>query len=253
MGERSPVSELVELGCRRQRLLDRLADGPAGKADLEASAGVSRSTVDRGLEELTSAALIERAAGGYRLTLYGRVVYEQLVELGRGLLAVDRTADLLAPLPGDAPLAAAVVREGTVRRGSSVSERSGTLLGGVDRVRLALAGSPPGLDPYAEEVSSGTRLEAVLPEAATRRLAAGGEEPPVASAPSVDVSLRETRDPLPYTLALAGGGDGVSVAICGHVDGVRAWLLATGDGDAVDWGIETFERQWGGATPLPPP
>lgn len=249
MDARGAASTLVELGCRREGLLNRLAAAPAAKADLMAATDASASTVDRGVAELRDAGLVESVDGEYRLTRYGRTVHEQVRELGGGLIQLVEWADVLGTLPPDAPVDPAVVRAGTLRRGTAAREALSTRLRGADRVGLDVPAAPPWAEPYLEWTAPGARLEVVVPESATRRLAATlGERPGGA-----DTALRETPRPLPTALVISVGGDAPGVAVCGHDEGAVAWALENDDATALGWARRTFDRRWRAATPLPSP
>jgi predicted transcriptional regulator len=67
-------SEVWEIVARRADLLGELRDGPQEKRALVSSLGVSRSTVDRAIAELTSLGLVAEGEGRIRSTAAGDLV-----------------------------------------------------------------------------------------------------------------------------------------------------------------------------------
>jgi predicted transcriptional regulator len=83
--------EVVDVVQRRWGVLRTLRAGPKSKPELVDSCGVSRSTVDRAIDEITEARLCVREYGsGYRLTPNGRIVVGLFTAVGRGISGVRR-------------------------------------------------------------------------------------------------------------------------------------------------------------------
>lgn len=79
-----PIMVLLDLLGRRWslRALWELRDGPQTFRDLQERCGdISPTVLNRRLQELREAALIEHGEGGYRYTLWGSELTEQLVLL----------------------------------------------------------------------------------------------------------------------------------------------------------------------------
>lgn len=246
--------DLITLACRRETILNHLAAGPCGKADLDGASDTARSTLERGIAELERAAVIEHCPDGYRLTLYGRIVYELVSELRHSLSTIGTHADVLRLLPRDAALDSALLRTGRIRRADAARRELARILGGAGCVCLVLAGHPPGFSTYAQYLQRTDRLRVVLPESSSRRLATANGDSESAIPEDVEtVDLRETSDPPSYTLVVADHGRTGTTAICGHVEGSIGWLLSRTDEPSVTWGISRFEECWTASTPLPFP
>ncbi|MFB6175982.1 MAG: hypothetical protein ABEI99_02345, partial [Halobaculum sp.] len=61
----------IDLARDRKQILDLLRDGPLSKRDVLDRVTLSRSTVDRAIDELLSTELIETTDGGYETTPAG--------------------------------------------------------------------------------------------------------------------------------------------------------------------------------------
>jgi DNA-binding HxlR family transcriptional regulator len=79
-----PIMALLDLLGRRWslRALWELRDGPQTFRDLQERCGdISPSVLNRRLKELRDAALIEHGEGGYRFTMLGLELTEQMLQL----------------------------------------------------------------------------------------------------------------------------------------------------------------------------
>lgn len=90
------MTSLADIG--RLRIVGRLADGPATPAELSESLGRSRKEVDRQLERLAAAGLVERDERAERDGPY-RLRIAAVHALGRGLASIA-AADPGRELPG---------------------------------------------------------------------------------------------------------------------------------------------------------
>lgn len=250
MGDRTSKDRLVALLHRHASILEALATGTTGRDALAASLECSRSTVARGIRELETAGLVELSTGSPSLTRYGRLVFQEYTDLTRGLAKILYADDLLGSLPGDVPMDSSVVREGMVVRGAEASGLLADILTGTDRLHVLLGEGATDLGPFMTRIDGGASLRAVIPASVTRRLAASGRS--VEFGPGV-VTLRETDDPLPFTITVVETTDGESMAVCGHTDGTVQWVLAAEPPAPVAWAGALVESRWHEATPLPSP
>lgn len=166
---RDEVVEVVRTLCHRHEFLAALRAGPQEKRALVETIDVSRSTVDRALRELWSEGLVEETDRGYRLTAVGRLA----ASLAEGVLAVTRdlrtAADVLAPLPADAPLDLRLLRNATVDKAEPVGRSDPlTAVNSVFRDADRLYGfarvisRPRTLDLLADAVDRGATAEVVF-------------------------------------------------------------------------------------------
>lgn len=255
---RQSADELVVI-ARHEPLFRWLSAGPRGRDDLARDLGVSGSTVDRRLRDFESRGYVERVAGGYRLTLQGRLalaVYRQFVELQE---AIGAAVPLTAALPADCELApdALVGAEVIVADPPAPDrpvERHLDRIRGADRVRaLGTAIAPRYVQAYHEWVMAGElEVQAAIARPVLRELLANYRGQVEVGFDTDRVTLRALDDPPPFSLFLLDGDErrlGVMVyagdAVRGYVDNDRQ--------EAVEWGERLFERYWEGADPLAPP
>jgi len=93
----------------RTGVLRRLLAGPAHPRDLVDELDVSRSTVNRAVNDLQATGLVERTDDGYVATMAGRFAIERLERFREALGDFVAVEAALTPLPVDTPLADAVV------------------------------------------------------------------------------------------------------------------------------------------------
>lgn len=108
---RSPGSTLDVLRTvsRRRPLLAALESGPSDKRTLCESLECSRSTVDRGVRELEWLEFVRRDDETYRLTTAGRLALAEHRHSTDVLESIAGTSDLLADVPQDASMSAALL------------------------------------------------------------------------------------------------------------------------------------------------
>ncbi|WP_435062594.1 helix-turn-helix transcriptional regulator [Halobaculum sp. EA56] len=103
MGTEDPAA-VADVLAKRRDLLAALRDGPARKRALVERLDIPRTTLDRGVRELTDAGLVERVDGGLRATGVGREALAAHDEYHGRLDGVLRARPLFEPLDPDAPL-----------------------------------------------------------------------------------------------------------------------------------------------------
>lgn len=95
-----PTTELVGVLVSRWDFLDALREQPRSKSELETSLGVSRSTVNRAVNELTKVDLIKRVpTTGYRITAFGELIYHLCAAAGECLEGIQAAHALGSTLP----------------------------------------------------------------------------------------------------------------------------------------------------------
>lgn len=113
MGHANPPDALSTLG-RRIELLDRLTEGPRDKRSLVETLPVSRSTVSRGISELSAHGFVERDGGEFRATTAGRIAARQYHQSTGTLAALIDVDGALSRLPDGCIPPPALFREGRV-------------------------------------------------------------------------------------------------------------------------------------------
>lgn len=98
------MAEVKAIVERRSDVLATLRDDALEKRELIDELGVSRSTVDRAIEELVSVDLVSVECGRYRTTLAGRICLERFQAYVTELEETVAAQAVLEPLPKDCAL-----------------------------------------------------------------------------------------------------------------------------------------------------
>lgn len=252
----SPPADVVALVTRRRALLDALREGPASKPDLVAALDVSRSTVDRGVRELESAALVRRAAGTVRLTTPGRLCLRAHDRLHAATRGVDAARGLLEDLPaGSVPdpvlFEGATVVEGTQAVPSRPLEVVSGYLEDAERVHaVSLSVVPRMVEQYRRAVTEdGTDVTMVVPEGVLSRLLEAHEDA-LAAVLEAGASLHQVATEPPYGVLAVDRPSGPVAALLVHGDGGLRGLVANDDPLAVAWARSYVQGWVDRATPL---
>lgn len=244
-------STLRETVRKRADVLRSLRADPADKPALVERLGVSRSTVDRGVDALVGTGLVRRVDGEYRVTPQGRMaleIHEEYVDLTD---ALGEAAPLLDALPAGAPFARSMVETGTVRLADPHAPESAITealdaLESAERLRVF---SPVVKSSYvrpvrAEVLERGLEAELVLGPEASESLVALAEVTDavedLVSAPSF--TLRRTDRELPFLLYLLLGGESDAAGVTVHEEGGIVGSVTTRDEGAISWARDRYEE-----------
>ncbi|MFC7176771.1 helix-turn-helix transcriptional regulator [Halosegnis marinus] len=224
----------------RAGLLGALADGPRTKRDLREELGVARSTVYKGLRELTELDLARET---------GEVRAHGARGAGpRGTRAVPRAArgltaarDVLADIPASAGVPAAFAESATV----ATSERTAperaldtfdAMVRDAERVRsLSPAAIPRYMADLHEDVLAGEDREIVVERPAAAALRAEYDEFDAAVAAGLDVRVLD--ESLPFGLTLF---DDEGAALTTYEAGGVSGILLSEAPEAVAWAERTY-------------
>lgn len=233
--------ELVELLLRRHDLLRALAEDPRERHVLADALPDSKSTVYKGVTQLTEAGLLAEGPDGLTPTLRGRLALARY-----GELAAVADLDLLDGIPGEAIDPDSLVGATVVRPDETDAERHldafWDLLDGATAVEgLAPVVSPGYVERFGEYVAGGLSADLVLPADLTAHLRAE-HAPALDRLGEADVRLRETPEELPFGLLVVDSPDGEVVAIELREGGLVTGILVNDTPDAVRWARDTIER-----------
>lgn len=244
------ANKAVDLVGRRLGVLTALMDGVKGVTELAEVTDSSRSTANRAVRELEEAGLVERADGGYAVTLAGRLLTERYLrfreEEAAGVLAAE---PVLTHLPPDCPVDTAVLAGCRVETATETApyrprERLLSVTRDADRVRVALPalGDPQYLRSWHELVAGGGEVELLATEALFADLDDGFPRLLSAMAATGRFTLR-VGDVPDLGLALAENDGETTVLLAGFGDdGVMRGVVENDSDDAVQWGKRCFER-----------
>jgi biotin operon repressor len=247
--------ELLERLLPRADLLACLEDSPMTKPELTEACGVSRSTVNRGINSLEAAGVVERVEGSrYGLTLFGSIVSRELEHVGTRLHKLNKVADLITEVGHATDLQAELFDDATIRppEGMGITAAIDAFKGAhslriVDPpfgiVYMLVAADPDILGEMETEIL--VREEMVAEISAIDSIVA--DAPPGSS-----VELRRTGEELPFSVALADhGGQTVLYLVLQNRHGGIA-VVRTESPKSVAWGEDLYERLARGAVELAP-
>ena len=255
MTDPSPAAVVV----RRSETLRALDEGAVSKAALVDRLGVSRSTVDRAVRELSTVGFVTSTPSGYRTTASGRLAAEVHDRYTRRIETLGEAAPLFAGVEVVFDIDPAVVDGATlietaphapsrpvaavgdiVEAATHVSVYTGRYLSRHARLyhdRVMEAGMT---------VSFVTTERVIERQAATRP---GDMREAVASG---RVAIRHVDRDDPVTLVLAETPSGPEMGLVVYDDGAPRGFLGNDTPAATRWARALHERLWASGTPFDP-
>jgi predicted transcriptional regulator len=258
-GDTPAFSDVFRVVCKRARLLERVHDEERDIRDLRDAVDASRSTIYKAVRELERHRLVESVEGGYRATLFGRLVYrkyERLMAEGETLADLEPVFSRLA---ADLPLDPVVFRDATVvpadpRAPDEPIDELEAFLRETDRVR-----SVPGvtrtryLDFAMEHVYSGDlEVEILVAEEIVEYLLSNHRERLQSLVDSEHVAYSQIEARPRFGLVVADESDRrVALTLYDDRQQMQAFV-ATDAPEAYAWASETYAALRAEATELAP-
>jgi predicted transcriptional regulator len=227
---------------KRGDVLAALSADRLDKRELGDAVGVSRSTVDRAIADLTEVGLVRDVGGGFEATRAGQLALETHRAYREATDTLGAAEPLLASMPDDAPMGIDVLDGGTVTYADPALPE--TALTEV-LTRLPEAETLRGFAPVVKTnyvsmledavVEEGLSVEIVLTadtlESLKRTTAARAEVAEFFAADAVDVFV--TEEELPYALWLLDGPALEHAGITVHEGGAVVGVLSNERPEAV--------------------
>lgn len=234
----------VEL-MRRSELLDALLDGPKTPNQLDNETSLSRSTIHRAIESLTSQFVLAETDGEFELTGFGRVVAGTISDCRTTIMTADRLRPLLNEVDTTAVtfpfehLADAEVTYPNQAHAHVATKRITDLLADADRIRL-FSGvvSPIYLEMAFEQVRNGTEVVAIFDREVVGILFSeyGRRARKAARTGNFEVLIY---DHCPFELFLCD----TTVGIAAHDDdGSLRLLVESDDSEVFQWAESLYEE-----------
>lgn len=248
-GDDDSVAEYMSLVGKRTGFLEHLCEHPAKKRDLIDELGVSRSTVDRALDDLQDAGLVRYTDGVYETTAAGVLAvkhYRSYIDQATDITAAH---EALQPLPPDTRLDPAMVVGASVNlaegpRPYQALQPLETALGNATRIRALLPNVADSryIDLYRSRATMGADVELVLSSQLSDTLKTQFPSVCKEMAEAASFSVSEAAVP-PFGVVLAddGGVTTVSVVVYTEAGSVHA-VTHAGTLDAVRWAESLFEE-----------
>lgn len=258
-----PDEKLLIEPVRRVAAFERLADGPATRAELQDELDVSRATLHRVVTNLVDADLAVERDDGVALTPLGAEVADAVVEYAGRVAAAERVAPLLNSVePDRLPVTtpASVFADADVLRPAPSQpqrpvRRVLSAVRAADSMRaMAPVLLPAYVDAVHEAVQDGARCELVVAPGVLDGLMDTYDER-FASATDTDRFDAFVHDRVPFGLLLTDDAvcvvayddeGALQAAVAGEDDRLRSWAE-----DCYDHYRSTAERLTGGEQPTP--
>lgn len=110
---------LIQVLVKRSNVLDALTDSSASKGELTSELDLSRSTINRAIDELEEFGLVEDSGAGYQITPTGRIVLTKYTDITSDFGNVHRCSDLLNVLPVTADIDSRLLKNADVVRSTT--------------------------------------------------------------------------------------------------------------------------------------
>lgn len=252
-------SERVREAVRKRRaLLAAVAAQPREKPALVDDLSVSRSTVDRGIDDLTGTDLVERTDRGFAATTAGELAldaYETYVAQMEGLAAARPVLNALSDAADIPPavLANCEVSLPSPHVPENALEPAVSELPSADRLR----GLAPVVKPsyvtllYEHVVENDLDVEVVIEDGLRDTLddLVHGREKFEELMAADSFTLLETNRDLPYALWVVDDGDGCA-GMTVYEDGRIAGVIVNDDASVTDWYEDRYAAFRADAVPV---
>lgn len=261
-GSRETLPEPLRTVGAREEVLDAVASapGPVTKPRIVERTDDSRSTVDRAIRELEYRNLLQRADGGWDVTLAGQLLLDEYRSFRCRATGIGAVADVLAHLPPDAPIDPAVFADAeVVRSGRSTPsrpiERHLEYVRAADRVRIVATALS---DRYVETyrtciVDRGLTVDAVCPPGIVERLVGEYSEATGEMLDTGRFHLRELPEEPPFSHVVIEGPETTRINLVIYAPDGACSYVGTDHPAAVAWAERRFERCREAAVPVPTP
>lgn len=256
MGDRDDPAAFETIR-RRTPVLRALDSAPTPTSELIDALDLSRSTIDRAVEELEAVGLVETRDGGHVLTPAGDLAVSEYGRYEERLDALAEAADLLATLPRDAEIPPAALCDARIVRPRRHAPQRPIqpfcdLLDAADSARLFF----PAVVPTEVEscrrnvVEDDTTVELAVTDPVVERLASDFRDDLAAALDTGRLRIRRVAPSLPYSLAVADRPEGPATGLLVHADRGLRGFVGNDDSDAVAWARDRLDDCWTAGTPL---
>lgn len=257
---RGAATDLMPLLARRNRLLLALEDGPRIKSDLVGALDVSRSTVDRSVRELQAKGIVERRNGGFRLTLSGRLLFEEFQAFNASCDGIAAAAGPLSVLGPDTDVDVTLLADAEVVHSDRTTpyrpaERFLELIRDADSAKiLSTAISPQYVDVvHGEVIDAGLEYTVGATPSVVERLISEYRDELDGALSSGRFALRELADAPPFTIGVFDRPDGPTAGVLVYVNEGPRGYVGNDATAAVEWAEAYFRRYWTDGTPITAP
>jgi predicted transcriptional regulator len=257
-GDPPAFERVFDVVHKRDDLLESIGREPMDVRDLRDELDASRSTVYKAIQELQANGLAERADGGYRATLFGRLAHEKHERLLAEWATLTDVEPVFAQLPPDLPLDPEVFAGATVipvdpRAPDRPVDELEAFIAETDCVRSMSQVTRARYRKFAREhVCNGDiEVEMVVERSVVEYLLAEHTEELAELTDCEYVTHFQTEADLPFGLVVEDEPrNRVAVTLYDDQKQMQALVLAESSA-AHEWASDVYERYREDATPLP--
>lgn len=112
-------TDILVLIAQREQLVQQVSDGGASIRELAQTLTLSRSTVNRALNDFKTVQVVQKNGAGYELTSYGRIAYRRYCRLSNGNETLRNAQPLLDHLPEPTAIPDTIFDDAVVMRPSA--------------------------------------------------------------------------------------------------------------------------------------
>lgn len=256
MSESGAGMELREILHNRSELLHAVADQPYTKPELIDIIGKTRSTIDRGVEDLKSVDCIERCDGEYSATTKGKLALEEHTDYSRVTNSLGTAGEILNHLPAESSINREFLKDVTVHPADphvsgAALEASNELLQDATRM-VGLA--PTALTSYLNILEDTIQernltVEIVVEEVVLKSLLDVKGDEVTSLAVHDDISFYTFSDSLPNALWVMIHDDDAYAGITVYENGGVQGVLVNNSAEAVAWAKAVYQEYRDRASP----
>lgn len=249
---------LEEIVYKRGNILCAIDDQSRAKPALTEAVGTSRSTIDRGVNELEKVGCIERWNGTYRTTLLGELSCEHYRQYQANVGALDKAKDLVERLPGSARLSLAFLRGADIRIAHAAAPEA-ALQPAIERLASAeqLRGfAPVGITLYVDLLHeyaniNGLSTEIIVQNEALRPIVDLDRERLRELVTKGHLEIFVVEEPLYYALWIMESAERIDTGAAVYENGGICGHLMNSSPEAVEWADNEYDRRREQAEQIP--
>lgn len=240
---------LIDILHKRSNILCAIYDDPLAKPKLTSTLDVSRSTIDRGVEELAKNGCIERRDSKYHITILGEFVCELYQRYYRDIESLNEASQLLNMLPTHTCISMNLIRDADIhisndRTPEAILRRYLDFLEHADRV-IGLA--PVGISLYADIIyeyttSSDLSVETIIESKALRDVLEFKKDQISELLSDDKLDILVVDDQLHYSLWLMESPDKTIAGATIYNDGAVKGIIENTSPEAVSWVRAEYNR-----------
>ncbi|ELZ95881.1 hypothetical protein C440_06312 [Haloferax mucosum ATCC BAA-1512] len=240
--------ELRDVLHKRSVILEAVSDQPYTKPELTEILGTSRSTIDRGIDDLESIDCVERHNSRYAPTTKGELALAEYTKYTNIMDSLSRAGDILNYLPSDSSVSLAFL-DGVSVYPSDPNVPDSALKASDDLLAISTRMNglaPTALSTYPDTIEGGVQghglsVEIVVESNVLDSIIEVRSEAMARLAGYEDVEFYRTDVELPYALWIMEQEDGETAGMTVYNNGGIQGVLMNDSPAAVSWARKVYQ------------